>query len=615
VKFLLHFFRFWHRLLLPLLAAFALVAIFHSLSLAKSGPPISENAYCDKGNIPKFGDKDGPAELPKTCYYTGLDGTPSPGKEIRVAASRELYQAVDMAKCGDTLFLPAGASFEIKKLPQKGCDDQHYITIRTDTPDSKLPPEGTRISPAWAGVATLPGRPPYAQPAGGPAKLMATILLRAAPFTTIGDHYRFIGIEWRSSPGGKGQKMINTTGADHVIFDRNWFHPADGMEVSKGVLMNGDTHFIAVINSYFSDFNCVARSGACTDSSALGGGVGSRGSDTISTLKIYNNYLEGSGENILFGGGGSEANPTDIEIRRNHLFKPLIWKRGEPGYTSAPSGDPYIVKNNFELKNARRVLIEADLFENSWGGFTQKGFSVLFTPANQNGHCPKCLVSDITLRYCRIRNVAAGFEIGTTVSKKGDAGADAGRISIHDLIMDSVHDTGWVGKGTFMNTGSHNPALHDVALDHVTAFATGSILQVTSEDVKIYNFSLTNSVLTSGGKRPEIASSGGKADRCASAAQRFGPEAVLKACFVNYRIEKNLIVGRRQGWPPGNIEVSSLEAAGLREPENGISKDPRLCRAQAAGCHKASPGINAATDGKDIGADVDAVDAALAGVE
>ena len=614
MKVLSHPFHSWRRPSLKCLVVVAVVASFHSSALAGSGPPLSENAYCERGNVPKFGGKDGPAELPKTCYYTALEGTPSTGKQIRVGADANLYEAIDHARCGDTLLLPAGASFDIKNLPKKGCDDQHYITIRTDTPDSKLPPESTRISPAWAGIASLPGRPAYAQPPGGAAKLMATILLHAVPYTAIGDHYRFIGIEWTSSPGGKAQRFINTTGADHVIFDRNWFHPGEGMEVSKGVLMNGDTHFIAIVNSYFSNFNCVARSGSCTDASAIGGGVAGHGSDTESTLKIYNNYLEGSGENILFGGGGGETNPTDIEIRRNHFFKPLIWKEGEPGYTPAPSGDPFIVKNNFELKNARRVLIEANLFENSWGGFTQKGWSILLEPGNQNGHCPKCLVLDITLRYCRIRNVAGGFEIGTPVSKQGAPPADGGRISIHDLILDSVHEEGWTGRGTFLSTGSHHPPLHDVALDHVTSFATGAILQVTSQDEKIYNFSITNSILNSGGERPEVVSPGGKREHCASAVQRLGPEAVLKACFENYRIEKNLIIGRG-GWPRGNTEVSSLEAAGLRPLENGRSKDPRPCRAQGAGCRKVSPGVNAGTDGKDLGADVDAVEAALAGVE
>ena len=103
-------------------------------------------------------------------------------------------------------------------------------------------------------------------------------------------------------------------------------------------------------------------------------------------------------------------------------------------------------------------------------------------------------------------------------------------------------------------------------------------------------------------------------ERIVRASERLGPEAVLKACFENYRIEKNLIIGHG-AWPRGNFLVSSLEAAGLRPLENGISKDPRLCRAQGAGCRKVSPGVNAGTDGKDLGADVDAVDAALVGVE
>ena len=607
---------FWKGSTLDLRAVLVLLLAFNSLALASGGPPISENAYCGKGNVAKFGEKDGPAELPKSCYYTGLDGTPSPGKQIRVKANDDLYEELDRAKCGDTLLLPAGASFLVKELPKKGCDDQHYITIRTGTPDSKLPPEGTRISPAWAGVANLPGRPPYAQPAGGPAKLMATILVKAVATTTIGDHYRFIGIEWTTAPGAKATRMVTTDGANHVIFDRNWFHPADGVEVSKGVLMNGDTHFIAVLNSYFSGFNCVARSGACTDASAVAGGHG-HGSETITTLKIYNNYLEASGQSILFGGASSDINPVDIEIRRNHLFKPMIWKEGEPGYTPAPSGDPYIVKNNLELKSGRRVLIEGNLLENSWGGFTQKGFSVLFTPKNQNDNCPKCVVLDVTLRYNRIRNVAAGLQIATGLSKKGGASADGGRISIHDLIVDSVHNTGWVGNGPFANIGTHDPLLHDIAFDHVTAFATGPIFAITTRGEKIINFSVTNSIFTSGGDRPQLAAAGGGKINCASRTQRVGAHAVLDACFTNYRFEKNLVVAERGrgGWPPGTIVVSSLEAAGLRELENGISKNPRLCRAQEAGCRKPSPGVGAGTDGKDIGADVDAVDAAVSGVE
>jgi len=50
---------------------FAGLSIFVTLSTgvaAATAPPTGENAYCGKGDVPQFGEKDGPAELPKTCY-------------------------------------------------------------------------------------------------------------------------------------------------------------------------------------------------------------------------------------------------------------------------------------------------------------------------------------------------------------------------------------------------------------------------------------------------------------------------------------------------------------------------------------------------------------------
>jgi hypothetical protein len=539
-----------------------------------------------------------------------MDGTPSPGKQIRVEANTDLRAAVESAKCGDTLLLAARASFEIREFPAKKCDDQHYITIRTDTPDSKLPPEGTRISPAWAGVASLPGRPAFAQPPGGPAKLMPTLVVKGSSWAKIGDHYRFIGVEWVSEPDILDGRLVTTGGADHIIFDRNWLHPSAGAEVGKGIVMSQGTRFIAVINSYLNGFYCV---GNCTDASAVGGGIGDI---PINTLKIYDNFLEASGENILFGGAKSEVNPTDIEIRRNHLFKPRIWKEGEPGYTAVANGHPAVVKNHFELKSGIRVLFEANLLENSWGGFTQTGFSILLTPKNQNNKCPKCAVTDVTLRYNWIRNVTGGVVVANGLTSTAGPATDGGRYSIHDLIVDSVHDEDWGGRGQFGFVNSNAELLHDVAFDHVTAFVTGPLFYVANRtQERIPNFSITNSLFMTGTKGEDFSSPGGGKANCAHDSQRAGAEAVLYACFVNYKFEKNLIIGEKGGWPKGTIVVSSAKAAGIRDLENGVSKDPRLCHANTPGCSKASPGASAATDGKDIGADVDAIEAALAGVE
>ncbi len=100
------------------------IVVWATLTALAAGPPTGENAYCGKGNVAQFGAKDGIAELPKACYYTGLDGTPSPGKQIRVPAKSNLATAIDDAKCGDTLLLPAGASFDATELPSKNCDEK-----------------------------------------------------------------------------------------------------------------------------------------------------------------------------------------------------------------------------------------------------------------------------------------------------------------------------------------------------------------------------------------------------------------------------------------------------------------------------------------------------------
>jgi hypothetical protein len=592
-----------------LASAFVVCSTLPALAAA---PPTGENAYCGKGNVAQFGAKDGVAELPKACYYTALDGTPSPGKQIRVAANSDLAAAIGNAKCGDTLLLPAGASFNVNELPSKKCDDQHYITVRTDTLDSKLPPEGTRISPAWAGVASLPGRPPFAQPSNGPAKLLATLLVRRASGAIVGDHVRFIGIEWTTPPDADIGRIVTAEHSDHVIFDRNWVHPADGREVGHGIGIIHGSHMIAVINSYISGLNCIARTGKCTDATAVGGGSGD---DPISALKIYNNFLESAGENILFGGSAAKQVPTDIEIRRNHLFRPMLWKEGQPGYTPTASGEPYIVKNNCEFKNAIRVLFEANLLENSWGGFSQTGYSILITPKNQSSECPICRVNDVTIRFNRIRNVAGVLQIANALAKTGAAAADGGRYSIHDLFADDLHDKDYKGGGSFLILISAQPPVHDIQINHVTAFVSGVLLSILNSGAKLTNFTLTNSVFSVGDRRPPVASAGGGPESCASKNQALGSEAVLQACFDPYKFDRNLIISGRGSFPKGNIVVGSPQAAGIRDLKDVIGKDPRLCHAKGPGCAKASPGAGAASDGSDLGADIDAVEAAIAGVE
>ena len=83
---------------------------------------------------------------------------------------------------------------------------------------------------------------------------------------------------------------------------------------------------------------------------------------------------------------------------------------GQSGAVPTTIGDRWLVKNLFELKNARDVLVEFNVFENNWA-HGQAGYAILFTPRNQEGTCTWCVVSDVTFRSNIVRNVAAGFNI------------------------------------------------------------------------------------------------------------------------------------------------------------------------------------------------------------
>src|SRR6185295_19787625 len=126
-------------------------------------------------------------------------------------------------------------------------------------------------------------------------------------------------------------------------------------------------------------------------------------------FQIENNYLEAAGENLLFGGSDPsipDLVPSDIEIKRNHFAKPLVWRMAQAGHDAKA----WTVKNLLELKNARRVLVDGNLFEHNWVQ-AQNGFAILFTVRNQNGRAPWSVVEDVTFSNNVLRGTAQGVNI------------------------------------------------------------------------------------------------------------------------------------------------------------------------------------------------------------
>jgi hypothetical protein len=562
---------------------------------------------------------DGPAELPRLYMASALSATPSPGKAIAVHAGDNLQAAIDSASCGDRLELQAGAVFSGNlRFPQKPCDDGHWITVRTNSPDSSLPPEGTRLKPCFAGVSSLPARPDFHCPAAHNVlvKLEFNKNSGVGPliFLSGANHYRFIGLEVTRAPGNSVDYALTGTvdgaQADHLIFDRVWMHGTPGDETTRAIAMVGMS-YVAVVDSFFTDFHCIAVTGTCTDAQVISDNGGRTPSGVI---KIMNNFLEASGQSILFGGGGASATAADVEIRGNHLFKPMTWKPGEPGFVGGASGRPFIVKNLFELKNAQRVLFEGNILENCWGGFSQNGYAILLTPKNQSNHCPLCRVTDVTIRYNRISNVGSVLQIANVADDTGGFATAGERYSIHDLLAENVHgnQNQFEGAGLFAQLISISPPLRDVQIEHSTAVVPRATFAVMTRDGKLANFKIQNNLLSTG--QYSIVSSGGGAKNCADQPQMQGPSGVFKSCFENSVFTHNLLIGDG-GWPKDNWSVKDAHAAGMIETSTP-GKPYELC-AEKSGkdCKKGSPARRAGTDGKDLGADLETLQQKLANVE
>jgi hypothetical protein len=441
----------------------------------------------------------------------------------------------------------------------------------------------------------------------------------AGPFILASgaNHYRLMGLEITRTPGPSFvSALVYTKGnpADHIIVDRSWLHGTAQDETNAGVNFVGMTH-AAVIDSFMTDFHCTSVVGSCTDSKTIGGGSGPLPGGPY---KIVGNFLEAAGVNILFGGGPATTSPTDIEIRGNHFFKPLIWQKGRPGFVGGQGGYPFVVKNLFELKNAQRVLFEGNILEYNWDGFTQWGHAILLTPKNQydlrtnSSVCPLCQVTDVTIRYSTISHVGAGISIATADSFDGGEALAGARYSIHDIIVDDINVQEYPGHGNLfmvINDWSQN-VLNNVMINHVTGFSDPAHRVLSLLDLptnpQMWGFVVTNSILGLGSQT--VASAGGGPTNCAHS---YVPLPSLNECFRTYTFSYNAIIGSSQAsnpsdWPAGNYFPANAGVTQFTNFNNANGGNYQLL--------PSSPYRNAGSDGKDLGADISALQAAIAGV-
>ncbi len=321
--------------------------------------------------------------------------------------------------------LPAGANPASKEI------------IVSSNSMGSLPAEGTRVEP------------------GTHAAFMPKLKTNGSGFAVSTEqgasHYRLVGLEVTLTAGavadangagadlgvfkliriGDSDETVEANQPQWIIVDRCYIHGSATQNVQQGVSLDGG--HLGVVDSHISDCHWITD----VEAQALGG------TDGPGPFRIVNNYIEGAGENVLFGGKDPHiANlvPADLEFHHNHVKKPLSWFQWDAGY----GGYYWLVKNTFELKNFRRADIHSNVFENCWGG-GQNGAMILLTVRNQNGAAPWATVSDVWFHHNQCIRAAWAVNILGQDDVVGHDSVISERVLIEHNLFDEM-DNAYYGR-------------------------------------------------------------------------------------------------------------------------------------------------------------------------
>jgi len=491
--------------------------------------------------------------LGATCVFLLVHSTVVTTAEITVAAGGDLQAALNAANPGDTILLQAGATFVGNfVLPAKS--GNAVITIRSSAADSALPPPGARITPAYA--AALP-------------KLKSANSMPALSTAAAAHHYRLQCLEFLANAQGFGDILTLGDGSaaqnslalvpHDLIVDRVYIHGDPVYGQKRGIALNSAATTIR--DSHISGIKAVGQ-----DSQAIANWNGP------GPYTITNNYLEAASENIIFGGDDPKiANliASDITITRNHFSKQLSWRT-----------ENINVKNLLELKNAQRVVINGNLLEYNWLA-AQVGYAIVLTPRNQYGGAPWTVVRDVQFTNNHVRHVGSGINIlGHDYTFPSQ---ETTNILIRNNVFDDVSSANWGGYGRFMQI---NGGI-DITVDHNTVIQDG-LSAVYADTNPTTRFTLTNNIM------PDYS-------WCIMGANTGPGNSTVGYYFPSSTILKGIFAGAPAStYPAGNFYPPSLAAVGFTDLAGGNYRLAPTSIYRVAG-----------TDGKDVGVDIDALNAAV----
>jgi hypothetical protein len=261
--------------------------------------------------------------------------------------------------------------------------------------------------------------------------------------------------------------------------------------------------------------------------------------------------------------------PADIEIVGNHVSKPLRWKQDDPAY----EGTNWSIKNLFELKNARRVLVDGNVFEHNWRA-AQNGFAILFTVRNQDGGAPWSQVEDVTFSNNLVRHVGGGINI--LGEDDNHRSRPTRRIAIRNNLFLDVGGQWGTGRLFQLLDG-----VGGVTIAHNTALHTGSVIFGGDHDPHPAFVFQNNIVLHN--------------DNGISASGTAIGTATLQRYFPGATVRGNIIVGADRGmYPADNFFPASLDQLGTRVVRKGEFRLTLAAPFARQGANGRDPGVDAA---------------------
>jgi hypothetical protein len=114
--------------------------------------------------------------------------------------------------------------------------------------------------------------------------------------------------------------------------------------------------------------------------------------NTPGVVRVTGGHFEAGSENVMIGGDSVKIpgnTPTNITIDGVILQKPLSWQT---------DGVNRAVKNLFEIKAGRNVILRNSVLDGSWVA-SQTGWAVVITPKNAN------IVDGVLVEGCTVKNV------------------------------------------------------------------------------------------------------------------------------------------------------------------------------------------------------------------